>query len=489
MKISDLSIGRRLSLGFAVILAILILNTGVGIYRLQGVAESTRAMMELPLAKERLIADWYRVVFAGIRRTTAVAKSADPALATFFAEDAKVSTAYAQGLIKKIEELANDGDKALMADLVSTRKSYVASRDGVMKAKAGGDGDEASRLLESAYLPASKVYETMLQKMLDHQRKEIDSAAARIDEVARNSRNLLVLMAALVVAFSVAFAWWLTAGITRPINEAVALAECVACGDLVDHSNHAATGYNQDEPGKLLQALHRMSSGLVQIVSDVRSGTDTIATASSQIAAGNLDLSSRTEQQASSLEETASSMEQLTSTVKQNAENARQANQLAASASEVAARGGAEVSDVVQTMASIDASSKKIVDIIGVIDGIAFQTNILALNAAVEAARAGEQGRGFAVVATEVRNLAQRSASAAKEIKALIDDSVTKRRQPEQPQLLQRPAPANRAGPVLRAGFTEVLVTGMLIRWIRVSARPIAGGAKPTGARVWVAPG
>ncbi|MES2165224.1 MAG: methyl-accepting chemotaxis protein [Pseudomonadota bacterium] len=426
MKITDLSIGRRLSLGFAVILAILILNTGLGIYRLQGVAASTRAMMELPLAKERLIADWYRVVFAGIRRTTAVAKSADPVLATFFAEDAKTSTAYAQGLIKKIEELATDDDKALMGDLVATRKAYVAGRDGVMKAKAAGDAAEATRLLDAVYLPAAKVYETMLQKMLDHQRKEIDAAAARIDQVAQDSRNLLLAMAALVVAFSVAFAWWLTAGITRPINEAVALAECVAGGDLVDHSGHAASAYSQDEPGKLLQALHRMSGGLVRIVTEVRNGTDAIATASAQIAAGNLDLSSRTEQQASSLEETASSMEELTSTVKQNAENARQANVLAASASEVAQRGGAVVSDVVHTMASIDASSKKIVDIIGVIDGIAFQTNILALNAAVEAARAGEQGRGFAVVASEVRNLAQRSASAAREIKALIDDSVGK---------------------------------------------------------------
>jgi methyl-accepting chemotaxis protein len=425
MKISDLSIGRRLAFGFAVILAILILNTGLGVYRLQGVAGATRTMMEVPLAKERMIGDWYRIVYAGIRRTTAVAKSADPSLATFFAEEAKNGTATAQALIKKIEELASDDDKALMAELVETRKGYVSSRDGVMKAKAAGNDAEATRLLEQAYLPASSKYEAMLQRMLDHQRKEIDAAAARIDQVAADSRNLLVMLAVLVVAFSVAFAWWLTTGITKPINEAVALAECVACGDLAENAD-GARSYSQDEPGKLLQALHRMSSGLVKVVSEVRSGTDTIATASSQIAAGNMDLSSRTEQQASSLEETASSMEELTSTVKQNAENARQANQLAASASDVAQRGGAVVSDVISTMASIDQSSKKIVDIIGVIDSIAFQTNILALNAAVEAARAGEQGRGFAVVASEVRNLAQRSASAAKEIKALIDDSVGK---------------------------------------------------------------
>jgi methyl-accepting chemotaxis protein len=200
----------------------------------------------------------------------------------------------------------------------------------------------------------------------------------------------------------------------------------VAGGDLCGYGGGRSQDYALDEPGRLLHALDEMSQGLVRIVTEVRQGTDAIATASGEIASGNLDLSSRTEQQASSLEETASSMEELTSTVKQNAENARQANQLAASASDVAQRGGAVVSDVVETMASIDASSRKIVDIIGVIDGIAFQTNILALNAAVEAARAGEQGRGFAVVASEVRNLAQRSASAAKEIKALIDDSVGK---------------------------------------------------------------
>ncbi|MYN40484.1 HAMP domain-containing protein [Duganella sp. FT109W] len=426
MKISDLSIGRRMALGFAVILAILILNTALGIYRLQGVAAATREMMAQPLAKERLISDWYRNVFAGIRRTTAIAKSADPSLATFFADEAKSATVFSQGLIKQIEALSNDDDRKLMAELGATRKIYLESRDGLMKAKASGDAAEATRLLEQVYLPACKVYESMLQRILEHQRKEIDAAAVRIEQVSSDSRNLLVLLAVLVVAFGVAFAWWLTSGITRPINQAVALAESVAEGDLVDHRQGAHHDYSKDETGKLLHALQRMSASLVRIVSEVRNGTDTITTASSEIAAGNLDLSSRTEEQASSLEETASSMEELTSTVKQNAENARQANQLAASAAEVAQRGGSQVSDVVQTMASIDQSSKKIVDIIGVIDGIAFQTNILALNAAVEAARAGEQGRGFAVVASEVRNLAQRSAAAAKEIKTLIDDSVGK---------------------------------------------------------------
>jgi len=193
----------------------------------------------------------------------------------------------------------------------------------------------------------------------------------------------------------------------------------VAKGDLSSH----IVVRSKDETGELIAALRDMNAALVSIVGDVRGGTDTIATASAQIAAGNMDLSSRTEQQASSLEETASSMEELTAAVKQNADNAQAARTLAASASAVAVQGGAVVADVVQTMGSINDSSRKIADIIGVIDGIAFQTNILALNAAVEAARAGEQGRGFAVVATEVRNLAQRSASAARDIRALIATS------------------------------------------------------------------
>lgn len=213
-----------------------------------------------------------------------------------------------------------------------------------------------------------------------------------------------------------------TRSITRPMKEAVRIAKTVAAGDL--SSRIAVT--RKDETGELLQALQDMNNGLKAVVGHVRNGSDTIATASAQIAGGNLELSARTEQQASSLEQTAAAMEEITSTVKRNADSARQANRLAASASDVASRGGAVVSSVVVTMESIHDAARKIVDIIAVIDGIAFQTNILSLNAAVEAARAGEQGRGFAVVAAEVRNLAQRSATAAREIKALIGDSVGK---------------------------------------------------------------
>ncbi len=232
-----------------------------------------------------------------------------------------------------------------------------------------------------------------------------------------------IIGATLLLAFVVfAFAWVVARKIKQALDKAISVSEQIAAGDLTVKIDIVS----QDETGKLLESLKEMNGGLARIVGEVRTGSDSIATATEQIAAGNADLSQRTEEQASALEETASSMEELTSTVKQNADNAQQANQLAISASGVAVKGGDVINKVVRTMESITDSSRKISDIIGVIDGIAFQTNILALNAAVEAARAGEQGRGFAVVAAEVRSLAQRSAAAAKEIKTLIEDSVSK---------------------------------------------------------------
>jgi methyl-accepting chemotaxis protein len=314
-------------------------------------------------------------------------------------------------------------EKRLADKFAEDHKKFVdeALKPAVAQLRAE-DTARTTLIVQGAMTQLSKPVQEGIRLLIKLQIDVAKSEFEKSQSTYRLVRNSCIagLIFGLVLAGLIGY--WLVRAISRPLDAAVKIAGRIAGGDLTQHIQVRT----QDETGRLMQALKDMNESLVRIVGQVRSGTDTIATASSEIAAGNIDLSSRTEQQASSLEETAASMEELTSTVNQNADNARQANQLAASASDVALRGGSVVSQVVDTMASINESSKKIVDIISVIDGIAFQTNILALNAAVEAARAGEQGRGFAVVATEVRNLAQRSAAAAKEIKNLIGDSVDK---------------------------------------------------------------
>ncbi|WP_338770651.1 methyl-accepting chemotaxis protein [Massilia sp. METH4] len=419
----NLTIGTRLAAGFGLVLALMTLMTAFGIFHMQAVAEATNNMMREPLAKERVVGDWYRLIHTSVRRTSAIAKSTDGSLGAFFAEETAASTKTVNSLQKQVEALLTTADeKRVFGEIGAARKRYLASRDDIVALKKEGRLDEANAVLMQRFQPDGKAYLAALEALLELQRKAIDAEAARIDELFQGNRRFMIACGAAVLALGAFCSWWLTRGIVVPLNRAVEIACNVAANDL--RSDIAVT--SNDETGRLLAALKTMNDNLANIVGRVRGGTEHMSSASQQIAAGNMDLSARTEQQAGALEETASSMEELTSTVRQNADNARQANQLAVSASEVAVRGGAVVGEVVQTMDSINASAKKIVDIISVIDGIAFQTNILALNAAVEAARAGEQGRGFAVVAGEVRNLAQRSAAAAKEIKALIGDSVGK---------------------------------------------------------------
>jgi methyl-accepting chemotaxis protein len=299
---------------------------------------------------------------------------------------------------------------------------YALEHNKIVAVSNTQDIDQTANLIRGKSQTLSREMNATLDKLTQMNLAGALRASQTADAVHERARLWVLGLLLGSIALGLGLALWIARIVARPLAEAVKVAQSVAAGDLTSRIE----AHTMDETGQLLEALKGMNDSLVQIVSEVRTGTDTIATASSQIASGNQDLSSRTEEQASSLEQTAASMEELTSTVKQNADNARQANQLAVSASEVAVKGGSVVSQVVDTMGSINASSKKIVDIIGVIDGIAFQTNILALNAAVEAARAGEQGRGFAVVASEVRSLAQRSAAAAKEIKTLIGDSVEK---------------------------------------------------------------
>jgi methyl-accepting chemotaxis protein len=380
-------------------------------------------MMAAPLAKERLVSEWYRSVAVGVRRTTAIAKSSDPSLEVLFAPEAKASTLRGNEIGKSLESLSSGSDEAkVLAEVYAARSKYLVARDAVTQLKHEGKAEEANHLFDTDYLPMSQAYIVKMQALLDFQQAAIDATSRAIDKESEQARTVLIWIGAVALLFGAACAGLLTRSITRPIAEATRLAEAVAKGDLGMRIDSEGT----DEIAGLMHSLGSMTAGLRQLVSSVRASTDSIGTASTEIATGNQDLSARTEQTASNLQQTASSMEQLTGTVKQSAESARQANQLASTAAEVASRGGVVVGQVVTTMEDINASSKKIADIIGVIDGIAFQTNILALNAAVEAARAGEQGRGFAVVASEVRSLAHRSAEAAKEIKGLIGASVDK---------------------------------------------------------------
>ncbi|WP_034297014.1 methyl-accepting chemotaxis protein [Herbaspirillum sp. RV1423] len=323
---------------------------------------------------------------------------------------------------KYLSLVSEPEEKKAYTEFKKNFNMYLAENAKVLGLSRVKKVDEARELVRG---DSTRLYR-LINDQLDRMGEISEAGSAKADEAAismyESSRIWIVGLLAGSIILGMLLAFWIARIVSRPLNVAVEVARRVAEGDLTAHIDVQS----KDETGQLMQALKAMNDSLLNIVSQVRTGTDMIATASTQIATGNSDLSSRTEEQASSLEETASSMEELTSTVKQNADNARQANQLAVSASEVAIQGGSVVGKVVDTMGAINDSSKKIVDIISVIDGIAFQTNILALNAAVEAARAGEQGRGFAVVASEVRSLAQRSASAAKEIKGLIDDSVDK---------------------------------------------------------------
>ena len=367
--------------------------------------------------------EWVASTQLNINRVMGLAKSgANPEVDTYFKPLIAQTTERINVLQKGLEEaIDSDKGKAMLADIAQRRKEYIDVRKAYFDAlKAAEPGAEAQ--LNDKLLPAAQRYVATMQELQRYQHSRVDEALQAAEKTAARQSTLIGSIAALALLAGVLVAWRITRSVTAPVTGAVQAARAVADGDLTQ----TMVVDRGDELGELQKALADMKTSLLNPVTQVRQASDSIGVASAEIASGNQDLSARTEQAASNLEETAASMEELTSTVRNSADAARQANQLAASASEVATRGGQVVSQVVTTMDEINHSSKKISDIIGTIDGIAFQTNILALNAAVEAARAGEQGRGFAVVAGEVRNLAQRSAEAAKEIKGLIGASVDK---------------------------------------------------------------
>ncbi len=423
MLLANLKIGTRLSLGFGVVVLLVVATAVIGITRLGVLNHEIKIVLKDVYPKTVLsnnIAEQTGDIARAMRNILLMDKQED--LEKQFAE-IESSQKYIKADLEKLEQtIQSEKGKEALKPITDARAKYVSALDEFLKLVRDGKRAEAKTLLLGDLRVLHRAYREAVSKFVDFQNSLMEEQGKSAQQTYETVRTLMLALGGAALLLAGIIAYWVTRSITRPINEAVTVAGLVAAGDLTSRIEVKS----RDETGQLLQSLKTMNENLSNIVSEVRASTDSITTASKQIAAGNSDLSQRTEEQASSLEETASSMEELTSTVKANAENAKQANQLAMSASSIAVKGGQVVGQVVMTMESISASSKKIVDIISVIEGIAFQTNILALNAAVEAARAGEQGRGFAVVASEVRSLAQRSAAAAKEIKTLIGDAVEK---------------------------------------------------------------
>ncbi|KQQ32455.1 chemotaxis protein [Duganella sp. Leaf126] len=420
-KSLQLTTGQRVVASFAALLLLMACMSAVALWRLQSANDTTASLVHDKLARQQLTSELMGVAELNGLRAISIARSDSLEVADLFAAQLAAGDRQAVAIARKLAALPAQAEEAALLQAVAAReRAYLALRADLFRFKDTGRIQDVESLLDTRLAAAFKQYAGALGQLLAWQTQQATALAAASDRQFRASRVLLAALGVAALAAGSVLAWMLTRSVVQPLTRAVALAGQVAAGELhavIDHGR-------RDEIGQLFDALSHMTVRLAATVGRVRDGAVTIDTTSREIANGNLDLSRRTEHQAGALQETAAAMAALTQAVRENSSNARHANALAVSAADVAGKGGLAVRHMVGTMAGIHEDARKIADIIGVIDSIAFQTNILALNAAVEAARAGEQGRGFAVVASEVRSLAQRSADAAREINKLIHASA-----------------------------------------------------------------
>jgi methyl-accepting chemotaxis protein len=421
MNFNNMPVGRKLwAIILGLMLAMLALTFGLVTY-LSHVEAETARIVQANEDRISLALRWKGMTELAVERVVIGTVSSDERLSARMQAQVKTGIEAITAIQKKIVAAAATAeDKAQLERIAAERATVLKITADVQAVRGNGDVAAAQRMVEETLLPAVAKYVGAQETFVELQQRQRDQAKADGARQLATAQWIGVGVAVVMLLVGMVLAWLTVHSVTRPLDRAVGLADQIAQGDLTADVHDD----RKDELGHLLRSLSAMAARLRGVVGEVRSGVESVSSASSQIATGNHDLSARTEQTAANLQETAASMEQLTATVTQSADTARQANQLAANAAQAAERGGEVVGQVVASMQHITDSSRKIADIIGVIDSIAFQTNILALNAAVEAARAGEQGRGFAVVAGEVRSLAQRSAEAAKEIKGLITASV-----------------------------------------------------------------
>jgi methyl-accepting chemotaxis protein len=412
---------NRLTLAFAMTVTLFLAMTGVGLWTLTDVTTLVGNIVNGGAKDERLMREWLGETESNAVRALVLARTSDEELAAVLAPVLQATSQKISALEQRVgASLVSGESKALFATVGEKRQHYIAARTAAIDSRKAGNHDEAVRIVDTRMTPAIAAYVASIQALVAHEASYVDSNGQNAIASAQSGRMLFGISAVVILCFSALILFWIVTAITRPLLKSLKIVEAISGGDLSRVIRASSSG----EARRLMMALETMRNTLSHQVGAIRNAADSVGGAAHEIEQGNRDLSNRTEAQAAALEQTAASLEALTTAVKRNADNAREADQLAADASTMALQGGKAMLGVVRTITDISTSSKRIADIIGVIDQIAFQTNILSLNAAVEAARAGEQGKGFAVVASEVRMLAQRSTLAAKEIKTLIADSV-----------------------------------------------------------------